>query len=134
MKSVPVQSNLIKLIVKETIAGVKYAKILYSGEIIGSNCLKIDGRPSVKRRSYLYVLKKAFSMHRTRIPNMQFMSIMHTKGRDTSPLRGESLGRIFIGPCKKYFVMPKELAIMLMHNVIRGRAWVIDWKEEILYP
>ena len=65
---------------------------------------------------------------------MQFMSNIHTKGRDTSPLRGESLGRIFIGPCKKYFVMPKELAIILMHNVIRGRAWVIDWKEEILNP
>ena len=61
-------------------------------------------------------------MHTTLDPNMQFKHNMQTNGKDTSPLIGESLGRMGIGPCRKNFDMPNELATMLIVNVIKGRA------------
>ena len=43
-------------------------------------------------------------------------------GRDIKPLIGESLVRSDIGPCRKNFAIPKELAKMLTVNDMRGRA------------
>ena len=61
-------------------------------------------------------------MHTTLNPNMQFKHNMQINGTDTRPLIGESLGRIGIGPWRKNFDMPNELATMLIVNVIKGRA------------
>ena len=63
-------------------------------------------------------------MHAILNPNIQFKVNMAMKGSDTSPLIGESFGRTLIGPCRKNFVMPNELAIKLIVKVIKGRAWL----------
>lgn len=56
------------------------------------------------------------------------------KGRDINPLRGESFGRICIGPVRKNLVMPNELAVKLIIRVINGSAWPKLAKEFTVYP
>ena len=73
-------------------------------------------------------------MQMTRTPNMVLINIIQTKGRDTIPLRSESFGRIGIGPQRKNLVIPKELVIKLMTNVIKGRAWLMSLNEVAVYP
>ena len=62
-------------------------------------------------------------MHMTLTANMELIISMQRNGRDIRPLAGWFLGSIGIGPDKKNFVIPKELAQMLRINVIKGRAW-----------
>ena len=62
-------------------------------------------------------------MHTTLIPNILLRSNVEMKGKEISPLSAESFGRIEIGPCKKNFVLPNELVIILDISVIKGRAW-----------
>ena len=59
---------------------------------------------------------------------------MQMNGRDMRPLIGESFGRIDIGPWRKNFVMPKELATKLIIREIKGRAWLISVNDVIVYP
>mgnify|MGYP006864184434 CR=1 FL=1 len=59
---------------------------------------------------------------------------MVTKGRDISPLIGESFGRMGTGPYKKNLVIPKALAAILITNVITGRAWLKSLNEVIVCP
>ena len=47
---------------------------------------------------------------------------------------GESFGRIDIGPWRKNFVMPNELATKLIIRLIKGRAWLISVNDVIVYP
>ena len=61
-------------------------------------------------------------MHITLTANIELMSNVQINGSDMSPLTGESLGRIGMGPCKKNLVMPNELATILITRVIKGRA------------
>ena len=63
-----------------------------------------------------------------------FNSNIHIKGSDINPLIGESLGRTGIGPCRKNFVMPNELALKLIIKEINGRAWLKLVKEGTVYP
>ena len=51
-----------------------------------------------------------------------------------SPLSGESLGRADIGPWRKNFVMPNELAMKLMVKLIKGRTWLRFSKEFNVKP
>ena len=59
---------------------------------------------------------------------------MVTNGRDMSPFIGESLGRMGIGPDKKNLLIPKELAAILMANVIKGWTWLMSSNELIVNP
>ena len=68
-------------------------------------------------------------MHTTLTPNIQSRNSKQIKGRDISPLTGESFGRRGIGPWRKNFVMPKELAHKLIIKLIRGSAWLKLVKE-----
>ena len=73
-------------------------------------------------------------MQTTLTPNIVLRSNMITKGRDISPLIGESFGRMGTGPDKKNLLIPKALAAILITNVIKGRAWLKSLKEVIVYP
>ena len=59
---------------------------------------------------------------------------MQMKGRDMRPLMEEFLGRTDIGPWRKNFVMPNELALKLIIKVIRGSAWLKLVKEVAVNP
>ena len=61
-------------------------------------------------------------MHITLTANIELMSNVQIKGSDMSPLKGESFGRIGMGPRKKNLVMLKELATILITREIKGRA------------
>ena len=58
------------------------------------------------------------------------MSNVQIKGSDMSPLTGESFGRIGMGPCKKNFVMPKELATILMANLILNKLTLMKKQKK----
>ena len=73
-------------------------------------------------------------MQTTLTPNIVLRSNMVTKGRDTSPLKGESFGRMGTGPDKKKLLIPKALANILITNVIKGRAWLKSLNDVIVYP
>ena len=73
-------------------------------------------------------------MQITLIPNIVLRSKMMAKGRDISPLIGESFGRMGTGPDKKNLLIPKALAAILRTNVIKGRAWLKSLNEVIVYP
>ena len=53
---------------------------------------------------------------------MQLISNMEMKGRDITPLMGEFFGRTDIGPWRKNFVIPNELAHKLIAREIKGRS------------
>ena len=73
-------------------------------------------------------------MQTTLTPNIVLRSNMVTKGRDISPLMGESCGRMGTGPDKKNLLIPKALAAILITNVITGRAWLKSLNDVIVYP
>ena len=73
-------------------------------------------------------------MQTTLTPNIALRSNVVTKGRDISPLIGESFGRMGTGPDKKNLLIPKALAAILITNVIKGRAWLKSLNEVIVYP
>ena len=86
------------------------------------------------QRSYRYKLKNAFSIDITLTPNIQLISNMQMNGRDIRPLMGKFLGRIDIGPWRKNFVMPNELAHKLITRETKGRAWLKSVNDVIVYP
>ena len=55
-------------------------------------------------------------------------------GIDINPLTGESLGRMGMGPCRKNFVMPKELDTKLTANFMNGKASLKLPKRGIVLP
>ena len=73
-------------------------------------------------------------MQIVRTPNIRFNKHMEINGMDMRPDRGESLGRKWIGPFKKNFDIPNELANKLKRKVPTGRASLKVLNVDIVLP
>ena len=49
--------------------------------------------------------------------------MIHKKGKEIRPLRGDSLGKIGNGPRKNHLLIPTELARKLIARDNKGIAW-----------
>ena len=61
-------------------------------------------------------------MHIVRHPNIVFKMNKDINGIERTPFRGAFFGRNEIGPHKKNFYVPKELANRLIRNESKGMA------------